>query len=636
MNLLVISGIKKVVISNRDFANLVCNKSKEMYLKNLDTDYGFVKKHYEEDRTIEDPITNEEELEKFLFKYELAQFKSKEISDVRTYFEERNSFYASTCPGYPGWGAQDPNYNRDHIVKHSELKDEDISYIKDYVGKISGFYSKTFIEQYLILTEIVRKKYLPESYYTLENITQDTLKASTNKFGKTEMFGDYNDEITLQDDEIEKILSLIMKAIFLTNKKKFDNIIDVIDTTEFDIKFIRGNKNGNITNARIVNRLRNAFTHYRVLYNKEISNGDRIDDIENVEDIIDNTSRFDSEEQEDVLKTSMLVYDADDEDKLTLLANTTMLQFLEFALQETLIQKVSETTKNRDESSIENIGEAETNLIYVEKILSDHQYFKYIDANSRKNKDLIMFALLCDPNNIEHVDESAFETDIDFLKECIDISLDVFAKLKGYHSNEEIFNYALKQSGTAILYCNKNFYTKENIIKAIENLKNNGYLYAISTVTCNIPDDYFYDYEFAKKFTILRRDPIFLHMKKYREIYSRLMQDEEVIASLNSYFFENEFSDEVKNNPEILEKRRKYQIEQEEKEIENSRRRKREIEEKDTRRYEIYAKFKELAETEKLQRIALRANRTGVMNEGSILLSAIKTKDEDEIGDDND
>ncbi len=74
-------NIKEINMNNNDFSNLLANKSKEMYLKSLDTEYGLIKKNYEEESTVESPITNENELDIVLKKFEIAKFKDK-VSEI--------------------------------------------------------------------------------------------------------------------------------------------------------------------------------------------------------------------------------------------------------------------------------------------------------------------------------------------------------------------------------------------------------------------------------------------------------------------------------------------------------------------------------------------------------------------------
>lgn len=241
-------NIKEINMNNNDFSNLLANKSKEMYLKSLDTEYGLIKKNYEEESTVESPITNENELDIVLKKFEIAKFKDKvsEIEndeDIINYFDRRNWFYVMTTATYPSWGIQDEGFMDHDKVENFEISEEDKEYIKKYINNIEGFYSKNYIEQHAILTQIIKKKYMPSKYYTLENITKKAIKNSTNKIGMNKIFKYSCDVKMLQEDEVKEIVSLIIKAVFLTNKKRFNRISDQIDLNGFENKFVKPNEN---------------------------------------------------------------------------------------------------------------------------------------------------------------------------------------------------------------------------------------------------------------------------------------------------------------------------------------------------------------------------------------------------------
>lgn len=241
-------NIKEINMNNNDFSNLLANKSKEMYLKSLDTEYGLIKKNYEEESTVESPITNENELDIVLKKFEIAKFKDKvsEIEndeDIINYFDRRNWFYVMTTATYPSWGIQDEGFMDYDKVESFEISEEDKEYINKYINNIEGFYSKNYIEQHAILTQIIKKKYMPSKYYTLENITKKAIKNSTNKIGMNKIFKYSCDVKMFQEDEVKEIVSLIIKAVFLTNKKRFNSISNQIDLNGFENKFVKPNEN---------------------------------------------------------------------------------------------------------------------------------------------------------------------------------------------------------------------------------------------------------------------------------------------------------------------------------------------------------------------------------------------------------
>lgn len=240
-------NIKEINMNNNDFSNLLANKSKEMYLKSLDTEYGLIKKNYEEESTVESPITNENELDIVLKKFEIAKFKDKvsEIEndeDIINYFDRRNWFYVMTTATYPSWGIQDEGFMDHDKVESFEISEEDKEYIKKNINAIEGFYSKNYIEQHAILTQIIKKKYMPSKYYTLENITKKAIKNSTHKIGMDTIFKYFYEEEMLQEDEVKEIVSLIIKAVFLTNKKKFNKISEQINLDGFENIFVEPNE----------------------------------------------------------------------------------------------------------------------------------------------------------------------------------------------------------------------------------------------------------------------------------------------------------------------------------------------------------------------------------------------------------
>lgn len=397
-------------------------------------------------------------------------------------------------------------------------------------------------------------------------------------------------------------------------------------------------KTGNITKTRIVNRLRDAFTHYRFLYNKEVNQNDNLNGILTEDDIKNDTHRFSTDKENIELQTPMIIYDCDkrQNNELTYLANTTLFHFLEFALQSSLMHEISEQTKEDDENHFENIGNAEREFIYIQNIMKDPSFFKKLDETTRKNRDLIKFALLCDWKNIEYVDKEIFEEDKKFLKECIDMVPNIYENLKGYYSDPEIFDYTLSRNGRAILYADKVFFTKDNAIKAIQKLKEDGDKYIINDIICNIPNEFFYDYEFAKKFSILMESTGFLQREIYSEIYSKLLNDEEVAIAVMDSYFENDFAKEMKENPRIIEGRIKYKEKDENTEIENFKKRRNKQKILETKKTEIYLKFLNASQKEKMRRIAARASISGVQSEGEVLLNATRDKEESEIGDNND
>lgn len=397
-------------------------------------------------------------------------------------------------------------------------------------------------------------------------------------------------------------------------------------------------KTGNITKTRIVNRLRDAFTHYRFLYNKEVNQNDNLNGILTEDDIKNDIHRFSTDKENIELQTPMIIYDCDkrENNELTYLANTTLFHFLEFTLQSSLMHEISEQTKEDDENDFGNIGNAEREFIYIQNILEDPTFFKKLDETTRKNRDLIKFALLCDSENIAYVDKEIFKEDEEFLKECIDMAPNIYENLKGYYSDPEIFDYTLSRNGRAILYADKVFFTKDNVIKAIQKLKEDGDKYIINDIICNIPNEFFYDYEFAKKFSILRRDILVLHREKFSKIYSKLLNDEEVAISVLDSCFEHNFGQEMKENPRIIEERIKYKEKDENTEIENLKKRRNKQKILETKKTEIYLKFLKASKKENMKRIAAKATISGVQSEGEVLLNATKDKEESEIGDNND
>ena len=88
-------------------------------------------------------------------------------------------------------------------------------------------------------------------------------------------------------------------------------------------------KTGNITKTRIVNRLRDAFTHYRFLYNKEVNQNDNLNGILTEDDIKNDIHRFSTDKENIELQTPMIIYDCDkrQNNELTYLANTTLFHF---------------------------------------------------------------------------------------------------------------------------------------------------------------------------------------------------------------------------------------------------------------------------------------------------------------------
>lgn len=397
-------------------------------------------------------------------------------------------------------------------------------------------------------------------------------------------------------------------------------------------------KTGNITKTRIVNRLRDAFTHYRFLYNKEVNQNDNLNGILTEDDIKNDIHRFSTDKENIELQTPMIIYDCDkrQNNELTYLANTTLFHFLEFTLQSSLMHEISEQTKEDDENDFGNIGNAEREFIYIQNILEDPTFFKKLDETTRRNKDLIKFALLCDSENIAYVDKEIFEEDKKFLKECIDMAPNIYENLKRYYSDPEIFDYTLSRNGRAILYADKVFFIKDNVIKAIQKLKEDGDKYIINDIICNIPNEFFYDYEFAKKISILMESTVFLQRERYSEIYSKLLNDEEIAIAVLDSCFEHNFGQEMKENPRIIEERIKYKEKDENTEIENLKKRRNKQKILETKKTEIYLKFLNASQKEKMRRIAARASISGVQSEGEVLLNATRDKEESEIGDNND
>ena len=114
------------------------------------------------------------------------------------------------------------------------------------------------------------------------------------------------------------------------------------------------------------------------------------------------------------------------------------------------------------------------------------------------------------------------------------------------------------------------------------------------------------------------------------------MNDEEIAIAVLDSCFEHNFGQEMKENPRIIEERIKYKEKDENTEIENLKKRRNKQKILETKKTEIYLKFLNASQKEKMRRIAARASISGVQSEGEVLLNATRDKEESEIGDNND
>ena len=278
--------------------------------------------------------------------------------------------------------------------KISEILEEDKKDIVDFVRKHSNFFKERVDIQRNLISEVLRRKYIPEQQYELSRITKSLLMDN----GVIQYFERKNSEYF--DEDIEKQFEILSKIVFLTNKEKlFDTKIDYtqIDISKANIKYIKEIENSTIE-QQFFRRLRNSFTHYRY------------------EVLGDNN---------DGLNRRVRLWDQDGEE-LTFDAEIDLKDCIDILFEMEFLKEINDKYKEDDDKILEFSTNAQEEFDCRE-VSKNPELFQYLDEEKRNNRDIIESAITKDRSILLHIGENT-ENDREYMKDILLMEMDPVTK----------------------------------------------------------------------------------------------------------------------------------------------------------------------------------------------------------------